>query len=413
MKILWHSNAPWTPSGYGVQTRQVTERLRAAGHDVAISCFYGLEGGIVDWNGFRCYPTDHTRFGRARLHELVEHFAAGDPLDSVQVITLNDVWTLIDPKTRGENLARLQLASWTPVDHDPVPPRVLEAIRATCTRPIAMSKHGAQALANQGCEPLYAPHAVETAVYMPLDDYGRCAARDQLGIRRDAFVVGMVANNQGNMPPRKAFPQVFQAFAAFRQRHPEAILYLHTDMLGHNMGVNLVHLAAANGIPMSALATTNQQRLHVPGISDAEMLTIYNAFDVLACPSYGEGFGVPIIEAQACGVPVIVTDWTAMTELCGAGWLVEGDSWYDAAHGSFYLCPSVLSILEAMEAAHASAREPELRDRARSFALGYDADVVFDGCWLPIIDQLAQPKRVGPITAPNRAARRAAARSAA
>lgn len=37
----------------------------------------------------------------------------------------------------------------------------------------------------------------------------------------------------------------------------------------------------------------------------------------------GEGFGIPIIEAQAAGCPVIVTDCTAMTELCLSGWLIE------------------------------------------------------------------------------------------
>ena len=413
MKILWHSNSPWTPSGYGVQTRLCAERLRAAGHEIAISCFYGLEGGILDWNGLRCYPTDHTRFGRARLHELAEHYADGEPLDSVQVITLNDIWTLVDPQTRGENLAKLRLASWTPVDHDPVPPRVVEAIQLTGTRAIAMSRHGERALRAAGLDPLYAPHAVDTTALQPLDDAARAAARRELGIPAGAFVIGMVANNQGNSPSRKAFPQVFQAFAELHRRHPEAMLYLHTDMLGRNMGINLVHLAKLNGIPMSALAITNQKRLHL-GISDDEMTRIYNAFDVLANPSYGEGFGVPIIEAQACGIPVIVTDWTAMTELCGAGWLVDGDSWYDASHGSFYLCPSVGSILDAMEAAHAQARNTDLRDQARTFALDYDADLVFDRYWKPVLDQLSKPRQVGPLTIPNnRAARRAAARSAA
>jgi glycosyltransferase involved in cell wall biosynthesis len=90
------------------------------------------------------------------------------------------------------------------------------------------------------------------------------------------------------------------------------------------MGVNLLALANICGIPDEALATSDQVKLHL-GIPAEKMALLYNGFDVLASPSYGEGFGVPILEAQACGVPVIVTDWTAMTELMGAGWLVDGD----------------------------------------------------------------------------------------
>ena len=142
------------------------------------------------------------------------------------------------------------------------------------------------------------------------------------------------------------------------------------------------------------------------------MCQTYNAFDVLASPSYGEGFGIPIIEAQACGVPVIVSDWTAMTELCGAGWLVDGDSWYDSAHGSFYLCPAVISIVEAFDAAYDQAAG--MKEKARAFALDYDAELVFMKHWLPLIDELSRPREIGPLTVkPNRAARRAAERSAA
>ena len=44
MKILIHSNAPWVPSGYGSQVMLMLPRLRALGHEVAVSSFYGLSG---------------------------------------------------------------------------------------------------------------------------------------------------------------------------------------------------------------------------------------------------------------------------------------------------------------------------------------------------------------------------------
>jgi len=51
------------------------------------------------------------------------------------------------------------------------------------------------------------------------------------------------------------------------------------------------------------------------GVPDATLATVYNAFDVFALPTMGEGFGLPILESQACGVPAVVTDCSACTEL--------------------------------------------------------------------------------------------------
>src|SRR5690606_3301616 len=145
----------------------------------------------------------------------------------------------------------------------------------------------------------------------------------------DDFLVGMVAANKGATPPRKAFPQVFQAFARLRRTHKNAYLYLHCEMSTAHSGINLRALAHACGIPGDAIKHT-PSRQFVLGVEPEQVALLHSAFDVLANPSYGEGFGIPIIEAQACGTPVIVTDFSAMRELCGSGWLVGGDPWYDA-----------------------------------------------------------------------------------
>src|SRR5690606_38050651 len=151
--------------------------------------------------------------------------------------------------------------------------------------------------------------------------------REVFDIPQDAFVVGMVAANKGVSPPRKAFPQVFQAFARLHREHPDSILYLHTELTGLHQGINMGAALEACGVPLDAVRYTSQWQLE-KGVPPEELAAIYAAFDVLANPSYGEGFGIPIVEAQACGRPVIVTDHSAMTELCGAGWLVGGDRWY-------------------------------------------------------------------------------------
>src|SRR4051812_5387913 len=100
MKILWTSNAPWAGTGYGGQTALFTSRLQAAGHDVAILAFYGMEGGVGEWNGMTIYPTDHTRFGKYFLSHYAAHHGGGSA-DDVLVLTLNDLWAYIDPRIGG------------------------------------------------------------------------------------------------------------------------------------------------------------------------------------------------------------------------------------------------------------------------------------------------------------------------
>ncbi len=405
MKVLWSSVAPWVPTGYGMQTSLFTPRIRDAGHDVRINAFYGLEGGIGAWEGMTVYPTDLSRLGKQMLRAYVEDFAGDDADDTVQVITLMDVWTWLDPRFGGiADFQGLRIAAWMPVDHDPAPPGVLQAIDMFGVTPIAMSKFGVRALREHGFDPLYVPHGVNTSVYQPPDNPAEL--KEAMGLDADTFVVGMVANNQGVAPPRKAFPQVFRAFAELHRRHPDTFLYLHTDMFGFNDGINLLNLAQFSGIPPDAFGAPPKNKYLVGGITQRQMAKIYGIMDVLANPSYGEGFGVPIIEAQACGVPVVVTDFTSMPELVGAGWKVQGDRWYDPGHLSDFMCPSVFEIVEALELAYEARGDQQLRREAREFAVGYDADTVMADYWLPALAALEGNQPV-PEAKPNRAQRRA------
>jgi glycosyltransferase involved in cell wall biosynthesis len=116
---------------------------------------------------------------------------------------------------------------------------------------------------------------------------------------------------------------------------------------------------------------------------------------VLLMPSMGEGFGIPLLEAQACGVPVITSDHSAMTEIGTVGWQVGGDPWWDALQDSFLICPSVDGIVAALEAAYTARGDIELRERAVRFAAAYDADTVLHQHWLPALERLADRELAG------------------
>jgi glycosyltransferase involved in cell wall biosynthesis len=384
VKILIHSNGPTVLTGYGVQVNLLAKRLQAAGHDVAISAYYGQQNGTSTWNGMTVYPVGFDAYGNDILHMHALHHFDGDPRGG-WILTLMDVFGLTSPM-----LSDFNVAAWCPVDHFPVPPEVLSFFKRTGAVPIAMSKFGEGLLRESGLDPLYVPLAVDTDVYRPtptLDVAGKTVtARGILGLDDDQFVVMMNGMNKGWAIHRKGFPHAFLAFADFAKRHPDAVLYMHTEELGGAGGYNLKDLAVNAGVPLHQLRFADQYayRLGMP----AELLAAaYTAADVLLAPSMGEGFCVPLIEAQACGTPVIVTDFSAQPELVGAGWKVTGQPWWEAPQSAWMISPDIASIVKALDDSY-DADRTELAPLCIDKGRGYDADLVFENFWRPVLAEL-------------------------
>ena len=64
MKIHWLSNAPWSCTGYGNQTRVFTQRLADKGHQVSITAFYGLEGAQLRLGDITVFPKGFHPYGQ-------------------------------------------------------------------------------------------------------------------------------------------------------------------------------------------------------------------------------------------------------------------------------------------------------------------------------------------------------------
>lgn len=400
MRILWASNAPWNPSGYGVQTNQVVSRLHRDGHAVAVAANHGLDGTSLVWNGIPVFPKAMDGYGRDAVLPLYERWRRDGNGETPLLLTLFDVWVYSDPAWDP-----LPIASWVPIDHLQVPPEVLKF--AAKHRMIAMSQHGQRALAAAGIRADYVPHAVETSVFRPAPT----RAREVLGIPPDAFVVLIVAANKGNQPPRKAWAEMLTAYAAFAQSRPDVYLYLHTEITGLANGINLPTLLQLRGIAPERLRISPQAEMVMGDFTASVLNELYNAAGtngVFLNTSFGEGFGVPALEAQAAGCPVIVSNVTAQPELCGAGWTTETQVYYDLTQGADYGIPLIDSIVANLEAAYAARGDQALRDRAVSFAAGYDAEVVYQRDWKPL---LADLERWMAAPAAPRAQRRAAERA--
>lgn len=407
MRILWVGNAPWSPSGYGEQANLFLPRLRALGHEFAIAANYGLQAATFKWEGFQVYPAPGHR-DNSTLGIFYEHH------DADLVICLNDAWVM-KPDVWPDDV---RVALWAPIDHYPIPPKVLAVLQHEKVRPIAMSRFGEEWMRRFKLDPLYVPHGVDTSLYYPQPEI-KAHVRRELEIPEDAFLVGMVAANKGWNPhvPRKCFPQAMHAFAQFAREHEDAWMYVHAEAVAQPPGMDLDVLARTlkidQGLPLERLKFPPDSIWHL-GFPREQMANLYAAFDVLLNPSMGEGFGIPILEAQACGVPVITSNHSAMIELTQAGWLVDGDPWWDALQESFAFMPAIGSIREALEAAYETRYDSKLREAAAEFALEYDADLVTTRYWEPALDALAKPREVPPLNGKvSRQVRRAEARKKA
>jgi len=127
----------------------------------------------------------------------------------------------------------------------------------------------------------------------------------------------------GTLEPRKNLPTLLRAYAALTERLPLIV-------------------AGGKGWQYDEIfATVEQYELandvHFPGFVPADELPFwYNSAEVFIYPSVFEGFGLPVLEAMACGTPVIVSDTSSLPEIVGSTGIrvapFDTQSWTDALH---------------------------------------------------------------------------------
>ena len=332
---------------------------------------YGLQGSPSEWHGIEVLPGGWDDHG----NDIIQAHARYARPDLVLV--LNDAWP-----HAPEVFKELPAAFWAPVDTDRLAAGDEAFFRESGAVPVAMSRHGERLLEAAGFSPLYVPHAVDTSVFKPPVD--RVALREKWKVD-GRFVIGIAGANKDGV--RKGLSEQFAAFARFRKTHGDALLLVHSTVKFPTSQLDLERLAFRLGIRDDVRFT--DQYAQIAGLMRSpHMAEWYSILDVLSNCSYGEGFGIPVIEAQSCGTPAVVTDCSAMTELRGPGWMVQGEPFWNPVHEAWWVKPSIGEITRAYEKAYrfASTR----RQQAREFALAYDADRVTADFWKPALDVLAE-----------------------
>ena len=131
------------------------------------------------------------------------------------------------------------------------------------------------------------------------------------------FILGL-----GTLQPRKNFARLIEAFADLRS----------FDVAQDRSATCDLHLVIAGGkgwLYEEIFATVEQlgleEKVIFPGfVADEHLPALYNLADLFVFPSLYEGFGLPPLEALACGAPVITSDASSLPEVVGeAGLIVE------------------------------------------------------------------------------------------
>lgn len=377
LKILWEANSPTCGTGYGVVTKHVCTRLVEKGFKIVVLANWGVMGAPLDFKGLSILPA-----GFQTLSEDVVPLVLSRVNPDI-MIGLLDIWAAPRLPEIAQN-SGVPYVSQSPCDAEPIP-EPIEIPSKKSYRVIAISKCSLKFFLDLGVEATYIPHGVDTNVYRPLD---KEETRQKLGFRKDDFILFNVAMNKGT---RKNFDGLFYSFSIFLENNPDAkrntILLLHTQK---NMpgGADLLYMIRHFGIEQNVFFTDDFDAY--AGLSEERMAELYNSADVFILPTKGEGFGIPVLEAESCGTPCIVSRNTSMPELVeGHGWLVDCDSKEWNPLGAWWSIPNPFKMAEAIAEAYSGKNLKKYGEKARIHALKYDWNTIIEKYWIPFLDEIA------------------------
>ncbi|MBI2423902.1 MAG: glycosyltransferase family 4 protein [Candidatus Hydrogenedentes bacterium] len=136
--------------------------------------------------------------------------------------------------------------------------------------------------------------------FAPADDAAHEAVRARYGLPRQFFLYA------GTQEPRKNLPRIIAAWSSIAKDTPWDLVI--AGRIGWKTGP-IGAAAAACGFP---------GRVHFPGyIEDAHLPALLGAAQAFVWPSLCEGFGLPPLEAMACGTPVITSSTSSLPEVVG------------------------------------------------------------------------------------------------
>lgn len=309
MNILWLSDSPFTITGYATISRNICNKLAEAGHNVYFIGHNYVGQPLKPNLDFQ--QDEKFKFwvlgGSAKPYaqDLLQAYIQKYNIDVFAILL--DTFMLY-PWILNIDFSPAKTIFYYPSDGGGGMPLGCENILKKVNCPVAMAKFGQRQVKEMyGMDTKYIPHAVNQKSYKPLSEEEKQKCKEKYNVA-GKFVVGVVARNQG----RKMLDRTIKSFAMFCKDKPDAVLLMNTDPYDVAAPFDMMNLI--NRYKINNRVVFVNMKFYM-GFDYNTMNENYNAMDVFFLTTSGEGFGVPTIEAAACGIPSVVTDYTTTHEL--------------------------------------------------------------------------------------------------
>ena len=351
-RIMWASDSTFLPTGFSNQTMQILRELsknyeclewshQYGGNELVQLTQHGIQQPIEPWVHL---PAAYSSYGQGQIEQSIKRFTPSIVAwlcDSFMLTQAqahagprNDWVIHLINKLKNEG-NQTKFLHYYPLDSEDIYQGVAEELAVMDYR-VAMSKFARDFVKKEtGLDSHYIPHCCDTYNYQPLAQEERDKIKASAGLA-GKFVIGSVGRNQSRkMPNRMAY--VMKEFCKDKK---DVVLLMHCDPMDPQAGVNTPEIISSCGFkPKSILQYVDGRgnEIRFTGVSWSngfpanKVNEIYNAMDVHTMCTTGEGFGITTIEAMACGIPNVVTDYTTTRELL----LDDGECGIPAPYNNF------------------------------------------------------------------------------
>ena len=306
MKILGISDSCDLFTGFGTQSLLVLEGFLKKGIEVEQLGWFKQES--VVHHGIKIHPMGE--YGD--LDKVLFHCNRFKP-DIIW--SLGDLHMISYMLTAPEEL-RKRWMHWLPIDAEPYPYMMHESMQQVPNL-VLMAEFAEKMCKKPLPNSIMIPHGLDPSVYKPLQNKHQMRIKNKVD---DKFVVVTVMRNQW----RKNLDLAVESFARFSKDKNDVIFIIHSQLAAPPKlrGWYLHNLIQINKDDWDP-KLHEKIKMSANSLVETQMNAQYNIADVFFLTSSGEGFGVPTIEAQMTGLPVLVPNNTTGPEFTVPGGVEE------------------------------------------------------------------------------------------